>query len=50
MTGTSCTDDARVEVLSFQKVTFLLQYYKYSTETLSISIFVCLKRLLSAEI
>ena len=26
MTGTSCTDDARVKLPSFQKVTFLLQY------------------------
>ena len=25
-TGTSCTDDARVKVSSFQKVTFFLQY------------------------
>ena len=26
LTGTSCTDDARVKVPSFQKVTFFLQY------------------------
>ena len=49
MTCTSCTDDARVNVLSFQKVTFFYKI-KYSTETLSICIFVCLKMLLAAVI
>ena len=48
-TGTTCKDDARVKVPSFQKVTF---YYniKYSTETLFIYIFVRLKMLLAAVI
>ena len=48
MTGTSCTDDTRVKV-SFPKVT-LFYNIKYSTETLSIYIFVCLKILLTALI
>ena len=46
---TSCTDDARVKVPSIQKVTFFYNM-KYSTETLSICIFVCLKMFLTAEI
>ena len=49
MTGTSCTDDARVKVRSFQKVT-LFNNITYSTDTLSIYIFVCLKMLLTAVI
>ena len=43
MTGTSCKDDARVKVHFFYNI-------KYSTETLSICIFVCLKMLLAAVI
>ena len=38
ITCTSCTDDARVKVPSFQKVTFFYNI-KYFTETLSICIF-----------
>ena len=49
MTGTSCTDDARVKVPSFQNVTFFYNM-KYSTETPSICIFVCLKMHLTAVI
>ena len=48
MTGTSCTDDAGVKVPSFQNVT--LFNMKYSTETPSICIFVCLKMCLTAVI
>ena len=49
MTSTSCTDDARVKVPSYQKVTFFYNM-KYSTETSSIRIFVCLKMFLTAAI
>ena len=49
MTGTSSTDDAKVKVPSFQKVTFFLQY-EYSTEMPSICIFVCMKMFLTAVI
>ena len=49
MTGTSCTNDARVKVSSFQKVTFFYNM-KYSIETPSICIFVCLKMFLTAVI
>ena len=48
-TGTSCTDDARVKVPSFQKSHFFYSI-KHFTETLSICIFVCLKMFLTAEI
>ena len=49
MTGNAFTDDARVKVPSFQKVTFFYNM-KYSTETPSICIFVCLKMFLTAVI
>ena len=49
MTDTSRADDAGVEVPSFQKVTFFYNI-KYSTEALSICIFVCLKMFLTALI
>ena len=35
ITGSSCTDDAKVKVPSIQKVTFFFYNMKYSTETLS---------------
>ena len=51
MAGTSCTDDARVKVPSFQNFTVFFFYTtRYSTETLSICIFVCLKMFLTAVI
>ena len=50
MAGTSCTDDARLKVLSFQKVTVFFYSMRYSTETPSICIFVCLKMFLTATI
>ena len=50
MAGTSCTDDARVKVLSFQKVTFFFYNMRYSTETTFICIFVCVKMFLTAVI
>ena len=46
---TSCTDNARVKVTSLQKVIFFYNM-KYSTETPSICIFVCLKVFLTAVI
>ena len=49
MTGTSCKDDARVKVPSFQKVAFFLQYEIFHREP-SICILVCLKMLLTAVI
>ena len=48
--GISCKDDARVKVPSFQKVTYFSTILKYSTETLFICIFVCLKMILAAVI
>ena len=50
MTGTSSTDDARVKVPSFQKVTFFPYNMKYTTEMPSICIFVCMKMFLTAVI
>ena len=49
MTCTFCTDDVRVKVPSFQKVTQFFQY-KYSAETLSVYVFVYLKIFLTAVI
>ena len=49
MAGTSCTDDARVKVPSFQKVTVFL-YMRYSIETPFICIFVYVKMFLTAVI
>ena len=49
MTATSGTDDARVKVPSFQKVTFFYNM-KYSTETRSICTFVCLKMFVTVVI
>ena len=49
MTGTSCTDDARVKVPLFQKVTFFYNI-QYSTETISICISACLKMFLTTVI
>ena len=50
MAGTSCTDDTRVKVPSFQKVTVYFYNMRYSTETPSIYIFVCVKIFLTALI
>ena len=50
MTVFSCTDDARVKVPNFKKVTFVFYNMKYSTETPSICIFVHLKMFLAAVI
>ena len=49
MTGTSCTDDARVKVPPFQKVTFLLQYEKFHRDAIHLY-FVCMKIFLTAVI
>ena len=49
ITGTSSTDDARVKVPSFQKVTFFLQY-EIPIEMPSICIFVCMKMFMTAVI
>ena len=43
MTGTACTDDARVKVPSFKKVTFLLQYEKHL-------FIICIRMFLTAMI
>ena len=40
MTGTSCRDDARVKVPSFQKVTFFLQYYIFQRD--AVHLYFCL--------
>ena len=50
MAGTSCTDDARVKVPSFQKVTVFFYNMRNSTETPSICIFVCVKMFLTSVI
>ena len=50
MAGTSCTDDARVKVPSFQKVTVFFYNIRYLTETPSIIVFVCVKMFLTAKI
>ena len=49
MTGTACTDDARVKVPSFQKVTFLLQYEIIHRDANHL-FFVCMKMFLTAVI
>ena len=50
MAGTSCTDNARVKIPSFQKVTVFFYNMRYSIETQSICIFVCVKMILTAVI
>ena len=47
MNGTVCTDDARVKVHSFQKVTFLLQYEIFHRDAIHL-FFVCMKMFLTA--
>ena len=49
MTGTACTDDAKVKVPSFQKVIFLLQYEKFHRDAIFL-FFVCMKMFLTAVI
>ena len=49
MTGIACTDDARVKVPSFQKVTFLLQYEIINRDAIHL-VFVCIKMFLTAVI
>ena len=49
MMRTSCTDEVTVKIPSFQKVT-LFYDIKYSTETLLVYVFVCLKMLLTIVI
>ena len=49
MTGTACTDDARVKVPSFQNVTFLLQYEIFHRDAIHL-FFVCMKMFLTAVI
>ena len=49
MTGTDCTNDARVKVPSFQKVTFLLQYEIFHRDAIHL-FFVCMKMFLTAVI
>ena len=49
MTGTACTDDARVKVPSFQKVTFLATYEIFNRDAIH-SFFVCMKMFLTAVI
>ena len=49
ITGTSCTEYARVKVPSFLKVTFFYNI-EYYTETPFICIFVCLEVFLTAMI
>ena len=49
MTGTFVTDDARVKVPSFQKVTFFLQYETFNRDAIHLY-FVCLKMCLTAVI
>ena len=49
MTGTSCTDDARVKVPSLQKVTYFLQDEIFHRDVIDLY-FVCLKMLLAAVI
>ena len=49
MIGTACTDDARVKVPSFQKVTFLLQYERFHRDAIHL-FFVCMIMFLTAVI
>ena len=49
MTGTSSTDDARVKVPSFQKVTFLLQYEIFHIDAIHL-FFVRMKMFLNVVI
>ena len=49
MTGTACTDDARVNVPSFQKVSFLLQYEIFHRDAIHL-FFVCMKMFLTAMV
>ena len=49
MTGTACTDVARVKVPSYQKVTFLLQYEIFHRDAIHLC-FVCIKIFLTAVI
>ena len=50
MTGTSSTDDARVEVTLITRSHIFSYNMKYSTEMPSICIFVCIKMFLTAVI
>ena len=49
MTCTFCTDDVRVKVSSFQKVTQFLQYKTFQRDVIHLN-FVCLKIFLTAVI
>ena len=49
ITGTACTDEARVKVPVFQKVTFLLQYEIFHRDAIHL-FFVCMKMFLTAVI
>ena len=49
MTGTACTDDARVKVPSFKKSHFLLQYEIFHRDAIHL-FFVCMKMFLTAVI
>ena len=49
MTGTACTDDARVKVPSFKKGTFLPQYEIFHIDAIDMFL-VCMKMFLSAVI
>ena len=49
MTGRSCTDEVRLKLPSFQKVTFYCDI-KYSSDMLSIYILISLKLLIIAVI
>ena len=50
MSGRSCTDEVRVKVPSFQKVTLFYCDIKYSYDMLSIYILTSLKLLITAVI
>ena len=49
MTFTSCTDEVRVKVPSFQKVTLFLQYKIFNRDGIRLH-FVCLKMLMTSVI